>query len=300
MSHSLTIDSTKPFSALNERLHASTDGRFWLGRLWQTVKTSWQDQGAVKAAGVLSGYTAVKAYTCFFAYLCLEGAYRSFEEASIAYREEGHVTRELGDAGGWTSLAMFSLFALGATLTQCIREFEYDDIKRICNDWYEEVGKQEIIVDREEFYAHLCKILSNFSAQCLSQKSIVSQRLTALEIMQSLNDLNYAGDAAEGSELHLDRELKRFYLLVHAERTNKVAFANYFERLKTGLRAVKAQQGIWGQFKAISTGVACPIIFTANSLLSYIGEVPLMKQVFGQREDLLQWSRICAGRGRAS
>lgn len=292
MSAALNIDRIHPFSHLNERIHQVADHSRYFGRLWKTIKLVKEKQGCIRAAGASVGLVAAAVYTSVFSYFCLEGAGRSLEETYVSLKENGKLVQAIGDAGGWISLPIFSFFALDSTLRQIMREGEFAEVKKICQNWHNEVAsssvpqERRVVLPKEEFYVNIHHIFDALAPQCLLYKSVVSRKLLALEIIEGLEVFEDEAELNPASQLSVDRRLKPIYQEIEKDWQKTICFSKYYDRMKTGIDATRAKYGKWRMVGNVITGIALPVLLGVTSLFSAMGEVELGKKIFGEREDL--------------
>lgn len=288
------IDQVRPFSDLNVYLDKSTDKAPYLGRIWQTVKMIKNDHGYVAATAAASGILIGSVYSFTFSYFCLEGCVRSLYEADESFKHHGRLSQSLGDAGGWLSLPIYSIFALNTTLRQLIREGEFSKIQSFCREWHKKVTSETIsISDRvhisvEEFYSNINNILDGVAQQCLSYKSVVNRKLLALGIIESLEGADLEAPLTPTSEFCLDKQLKNIFKEIKSESDKSTKTNNYIHRLRTGLSITKEMHGTSSRNWSIITGIACPIIFAFASVCSAIGIPILGEKIFVQKEDVVE------------
>lgn len=291
------INQARPFASLSEYIHNETDNCSWYGRLWKAVKSPWQEDGCLAGITTTTAVVIAKVYTFTFTYFCLEGSYRALEETFFVAEEEGRVASEVGDAGGWSALAIFSVIALGTTLSQYIRENEFRRVKPLCKTWYNSASTGNVNIEKKKFYSKVNGILETISSEGLYndvRKNTIGRTLIALQTMNELEseEKDMEEQPIIASELSLDRQLQPIYQAIHDEQQTTLSLSNYSERMLTSWHSIKETTNKPGQAVLIITGIACPIILLLGSIGSIVGDLMLGYEVLIQHENLLATGHV--------
>jgi hypothetical protein len=204
-------------------------------------------------------------------YFCMEGVVRSFIDFANDERTIERLT-PLGDAGGWFSLCLFTTLAVKSIFDRIIAEGEYIRLEEICHDWY--YNNQN--ANPNTLYLKLNALYSAFQARCLFSKSLLSRRLTLLNILQA---------APKTELLNLDSKLQDTFLSINMQIKKKTEIKQCCRRLMLGHKQLR-KKGCLIATSATIFGIAFPIHLVVNVCLSLIGEVGLGKELFHDREDV--------------
>lgn len=242
---------------LREEIREQFERRNFLSRTHASICAIRAEKGqsiSALAIGTLSASSVVGGALCW---LTLEGAVRSIidviEDDRFIVRLRG-----LGDAGGWTSLSLFTVLAVKGVYEVVIHEGEYIQFKALSRSWFENKPQQV----KELLYSKLHELANSLSARCLFIKSQASKRLFAIEICQPEIDVGL-----EQVFRDITLELKQ---KSHCKRCCRVF----------------SDRGCSVSLSARIFGIIFPILLVANCLLSIVGEIGLGKEIFGDREDL--------------
>lgn len=251
-------------------------------RLCKSVNSVIQKKGCLTGSAMISTMIAVKAFVLTFSYFCMEGVVRSFMAVAVDEYDDKIVSlRPLGDAGGWTALALFSMTAAGNLTMKLIREGEYIRVQSICKKWMKD--HQELIQENpkpyEKLYLTIQDILYDYSTQCLFSKSLLSRKLTALKIHEP-SKIN-----VEDPPFSKDKNLEPFFHKIQLKLQKKSSSKQYFQRFFYGQRSVM-RHGCSRELNSLIFGIAIPIILLGTALLSFVGQIGLAKQLFYDREEL--------------
>lgn len=266
--------------SLTQRIHSETDQCFFAKRLYRSLKTIAQEKGCLTAALTAGGLAGAKVYALAISYFCMEGTVRSF----MAIPEDDRPIvrlRPLGDVGGWTDLALFSMIGFGALMFKIIQEGEYLRIKSLCQKWIQDNKNQ--IEENPAFLNHLHAeindLLDAYSSQCLFSKSLLSRRLVTLEILPSSHQID------AHAKLSKDRRLQNIFCDVQSDLED-ISLKHYFHRVYEGHKSIKNGGGRSTQLSALIMGVAIPLILLSSAIFSLVGEFGLGKELFIDREEL--------------
>lgn len=313
-----------PISAsqsLQTTIYNQTDNRFFVRRLFSSLKAIGQEKGYVKGGVTTAALTAASVYTLAFSYFLLEGSVRSLIDVHNDHSIVG--LRPIGDAGGWIGLSVFSVMALRDIYIKVIREGEYIRLKSICQQWLKD--NKNWIQKHPEFYDQLyVKIsdqLDTFQSQCLFSKSLVSRRFIILDIFQKTNseiqeldvkkrpsevqeldveaqlsevqELDVEAQSSElsfqselDSELDKDRKLQNIFLKIKTEMNDISSSKQYCRNIYEGQKSIRQGGGCFKQLEAVTLGIAIPILLLSCAIFSFIGEFGLGKELFIDREEL--------------
>lgn len=254
--------STKihPLTLLSQEITNATDKVSYWDRLCRTIHLVKEKKGTVAAVGTATGVVFAGAYTALFSYFCFEGTARALHDCYTSVQEEGRLSQDIGDAGGWGSLPLFSFFSFRRALNQLMREGDFAQIKSIS------LKDQP---SAASLYTHLNDVLDQLAGQCFIYKSVLECRLLSLELV--------TGNADPCSDLSLDRQLKETYQEIEEERK-----VSYLTRLQTSCNARDASQS---KVSRIITGIVCPIFLSLGAMCSAIGEPILGQKVIGEKEE---------------
>lgn len=259
------------FSSLNKEILSATDQVSYRGRLWRTIGLINEKKGTVAAVGTAAGVVLAGAYTALFSYFCFEGTGRALHDCYTSVQETGQLSQEIGDAGGWGSLPLFSFYSFRRVLNQLMREGDFAQVKSVCAKWCEtDVGKE---VSAADLYTQLNEIFDQISGQCLAYKSVVGSRLLSMEIVKELKGTK----ADPCSDYYLDQQLHSIYTQIEEDRK-----VTYLSRLQIACHTPDAAQG---KVSRIITGIVCPIYLSIAAVCSAIGEPILGQKVIGEKVD---------------
>lgn len=259
------------FTTFNQDVICATDEVSYRERLWRTIGLVNETKGTVAAVGTAAGVFFAGAYTALFSYFCFEGTARALHDCHTSVQETGKLSQEIGDAGGWSSLPLFSFYSFRRVLNQLMREGDFAQIKSVCARWCEtEAGKE---VSAANLYTQLNEIFDQMSGQCLVYKSVISCRLLSMEIVKELKGTK----ADPCSDYYLDQQLSSVYTQIEEDR--KVP---YLTRLQASCNVPDAVQG---KVSRIITGIVCPIFLSIAAVCSAIGEPILGQKVIGEKVD---------------
>lgn len=266
---------------LGQAIHKETDNRYFLTRYCSSVKSIVTEKGFGK--GILSAcaVTCAKIYAVTFSYFCIEGAIRSIIDVA---KDDTFLVRlrPLGDAGGWTALALFSAMTITTLASGFVREGEHLRLKKIFINWIQK-NKDKIDEDPKlynQLYKEMNEQFEKISSQCLFSKQLLSMRITLLTIC------NDAPQQEENSVLYKDRALEATFLKIQKKLYKDSSCKKYFHRFYDGLKSIKKDGGYTRLLGSLAKGVALPIILITGAALSLVGEIGLGKELFSDRENL--------------
>jgi hypothetical protein len=257
---------------LNEMIHHNTDQRFFVSRVAHSIKNVFSEKGCLTGGAMIGAITAAKVYTLAFAYFCMEGTVRSIIDA----RDIGSlIARPLGDAGGWNSLALFSLLAFGTFTVQMVREGEYLQLKKLFLQWLEKSPD-----NKRRVYGAFNEILDAFNGQCFLAKNVVSRRLMALQVMpESYPD-------QQDKHFRLDKKLQTTFTAIKSDIEKMTGSRYYCHRIYAGQCSIVQAGGYSRQLGSLILGVAIPLILLTGAFISLMGQLALGHELFVEREDL--------------
>lgn len=264
-------------STLYKTIQNQTINRCQPVRYFLSFKTIFREKGV--GAGLLSTctLTAAATYAVAFSYFCLEGTARSIIE--VATDETPIIRlRPLGDVGGWTALALFSLLTVKTIGDRLIGEGEYLYLKSICTKWIQD-NKSAIEANPENFrhiYKKILDCFEEFNSRCLFSKNLISRHINALEMMQEIPEVE-----EQDGTLRKDKNLQEIFKNIQTKINNKKSCARAYEGFKSTMQSA-------GCFRCLSviSLLALPILLFVGVLASIVGEIGLGKQIFADREEL--------------
>ncbi len=266
---------------LNQTVYEKTENRFFLTRYCSAIKSITKEKGWT--TGILStcAMTGAKIYGLAFSYFCMEGSARSVID--VINDDQFLVRlRPLGDAAGWTALALFSALTITTLSSRFIKEGEYLRLKSIFQKWI--LKNKEEIEKTEEMprmiYNEMSKHLDKVSSQCFFPKNLASLQTTVLTLFCDVRE------ERENSVLYKDKILEATYEKIRKNLENQSSATQYFSRLYDGLKSIKKHGGYSRLTGSIIKGIALPIIFFSGAFLSFVGEIGLGKEIFFDRNEL--------------
>lgn len=268
-------------STIGKAIHKETDHYSFLSRICRSVKSISQEKGWGMGALSVCAMTGAKIYAFAFSYFCLEGVVRSLIDV---YKDDTYIVRirPLGDVGGWSALSLFAALTIGTLASRLIKEGEYIRLQSICTKWVQD--NKSIIEENPKFYDQLYEkvnaIYDAYNSQCLFSKSLISRRLTALDICSE------AQPEEPDSKLSKDKVLADIFREIKKKIEEDSSAKKYFCRLYSGLKSVKQTGGCCRITGSLITGVAFPIMLLLGAVLSFVGEFGLGKEIFYDREEL--------------
>lgn len=266
---------------ITKYVQKETADLWFLNRLTRSLHTVAQKRGCLAAAAMASCALSTKVYALAVAYFTAEGSLRALEDLARSNSTDIVRLRSLGDSGGWMALTIFSLFGAGTILLKLVREGEYLRIKELLKDWLES-NQSVILEDPDSFknlYLKINDLLDACQSQCLFQKSLISRRITALDLLER-NPL-----PEECSLQRKHKALKKTFDAIKTDLEEATAMKYYFHRLYDGQRSV-AKNGCGKRLGALVMGVAIPLILLTTAVMSFVGEFGLGKELFMDREEL--------------
>ncbi len=258
-----------------------TDQRYFSARIFPSIQNVSKKKG--RAAGFVMGssLTIAAISSMAISYFTLEGSVRALID--LAGNNGNHLValRSLGDAGGWTSLAVFSLLGLGTVSVKIIREGEYLGLKKICKTWI----RQNINVIREDpdsfnhLYGEINDLFDAYQTQCLIPKNLVNHRNITVKMFSN------SEIPAQEKIYRIDKGMENLLQEIKVDMDQATSLDNYFQRIRDGQNELR-RQGHSKQLGAIILGVALPLILLTTTVMSCVGEVGLGKELFSDREAL--------------
>lgn len=270
---------------LTKWIRTETDDRWFISRFVNAAHTITKKKGGVAGAMMVSSALVASVYGIAVAYFTSEGSVRALIDLAH-HNQTGNSTdivylRSLGDSGGWSALTVFSLFGTGAILIKLMREGEYLTVKKALKKW---IASQQSTISEDpsafkNLYLKINDLLDAYQSQCLFQKSLVSRRITALEILEK-NPL-----PSECSLHRKDKALKKVFVDIKRDLEDATSMKYYFHRIYDGQRSV-AKNGCSKRLGSLVMGVAIPLILMVTMIFSYVGEFGLGKELYIDREEL--------------
>lgn len=269
------ISDRQLFQELTSFVQEKTINKGILGRGVSAIKFISKEEGAVKASLITGGIIISFCYAGTFIYFCLEGTYRSLDEGLSAL-SKGEVIRELGDAGGWLALPIFVSMALQKVFKGFLHDVEFYSLKTLLSRQGKEVCLRKPNLSRIKLKTFIQNQISIIAAQTLFQKRLVDIEVSAIKITNKC--IPQKKTKKELTLLLIFKELQ-------TKITEAISYKNYLKRVRSGLTSIKATHGISGVIQSTLTGIALPILLLSCSVLSFMGEPPLMEEVLVHKED---------------
>jgi len=270
-----------PFFQLNNQIHEEMDRPSCLTRFCRTITKIRKDYGRCAAVAATATKVAAVAYGLVVSCFLVKGSVYSFMEI----HEEGMV-QAWGDIGGWLTLPIVTYYSISRTLSYGFREAEYRTIPSLCKEWYTKASAKGQI-SAEDFYVQMTHILDTVAGQCLMNKTVVSRKLKALEIIRQLGLIKKNTSLDPNSELSLDLELEARYIEMEKER--KRNGKNYLSRLKEGVNVTEPAFSNQSKVSRVVSGITLPICLLFNTACSAIGEPLLCFKLMVEKEDLAEY-----------
>ncbi|CRX37445.1 hypothetical protein [Estrella lausannensis] len=270
---------------MTQWIKAETDDRWFISRFARAAQAITKKKGGLAGTLMVSSALAAKVYGLAVAYFTSEGSVRALIDLAH-HNTTGNTTdivylRSLGDSGGWSALAVFSLFGTGALLLKLVREGEYITVKKALKTWIatQHAAIAEDPASAKHLYLKINDLLDAYQSQCLFQKSLVARRITALDILEK-NPL-----PSECSLYRKDKALKKVFCDIKRDLEEATSIKYYFHRIHDGQRSV-AKNGISKRLGSLIMGVAIPIILMVTAIFSYVGEFGLGKELYLDKKEL--------------
>lgn len=261
--------------SLGQKVYQETDALYFPVRLYNSIEWVAKEKGGVAAASLTLALAISTITSLGLSYFCMEGVVRSF----MAVRDDDTPIikiRPLGDAGGWLSLIIFSTIALKTIINTSVREGESLKLPSIVQSWLAENKNSEDPHFHKKLSKKIHDLLDCFDRRRLFPRSLLSRRLTALEILQNtdLSQLN-------GKEKIMEDVLHK----LHTKIEKKTSGRRYLYRVYEGEKSI-SEKGCCTQTISLIFGFALPLILMVNVVLSLTGEVGLGKELFVNRTEL--------------
>ncbi len=267
-------------ASLYQTVRYECEGKFFLSRIHGSVQAIRHEKGRLAGAAAVGALTVSSVAGAIFCWLCLEGSVRSVIDVIEDPRSIVRL-RYLGDVGGWTSLALFSVLAVKTIFERVMAEGEYCSVKEICLQWC--LDNRHIIEQSPELmeglYQKLYELIGALQARCLFSKGVLSKHIVALDVYKA------SGLEETSSQLIVDRKLETLFKNIQAEVDIELSAKKYCCSWSAGQKKVK-QKSCSAIAAARIFGIAFPLIFMVNFVLSIVGEVGLGKELFVDREEL--------------
>lgn len=261
--------------SLGQKVYQETDGRSLPVRLYNSVQTVTKEKGKIAGASMFLGLVTASVASIGLSYFCMEGVVRSFMEV----RDDDTPiikVRPLGDVGGWLSLVIFSTMALKTIVDSCVREGESIELPFIIQKWIEENNSLEDPNFHKDLYGKINDLLDSFNQRRLFPKSLLSRRLTALEILEK---------SGLSQVTCKDKKIENVLLKLHTKVEKKTSCWQYPYRVYEGQKSI-SEKGSLTWVISLILGIAVPLILLANVVFSITGEVGLGTQLFVNRTEL--------------
>lgn len=264
-----------PNSILAQAIHDETDRRFFAVRVQSSIQIVFKEKGCLAGGLMVGAMTITQIAALALSYFCMEGSVRSLIEVGKDPRPIVRM-RYFGDVGGWTSLAMFSALVVKDVHEKLIGEGEYLNLRHICQKCIQENRSffEENPSFLEELYLELNKILDFYNEKCLFSKSLISRRIAALEISEESNLI------PTNKEHCQDKKLNSIFINLQAEMDKN----SYCRQAYEGHTIIMSKMSL-NPTVSLVFGIAFPVIFLSNVVLSLIGEFGLGKELFIDKEE---------------
>ncbi len=253
-----------------ETIKSKTDALYYPNRMFKAVKAFSKHKGMLYGLGAGMTILTSSAIFALLLYPCYEGVARSFmivaENISTLSR-----IRPLGDAGGWNTLPIINLLAYKAFYESIIREGEILRIEAICKKWIANNQDSEKL-DENQLYDEIFETLSDFNKRRLFPKTLASLHLTTLSLCPVTDTVG---------KVHQKRQLLPYFSSINQDIEN----SSYLSQATLGFQMV-GTKSILSKTLCLTMSVALPIILITNSILSLIGEVGLINDVYVNQTDL--------------
>lgn len=270
---------------LSTAIHEQTDDRYLIWRFCDALHRIGKAKGrlfSIMTAGTLA---SIKVYAVAIVYFCMEGSIRSVIDFSEEDEDQAARFRPLGDASGWTAMAVFTVMTVTVLFLKVVREGEYLKLKSICLKWMEENKERQKPKFLNKWYLQVNDILDAHQSQLLFPKSIISRKLTALKIQQS------SGFKSRHPTYKKDKKLKKTFKCIQKELDEAISTKKYFHRLIEGQKSFK-RQGYFKLTAALMMGIVLPIFLLIVGIFSFVGEVGLTKEIFHDRKGLSETGHV--------
>jgi len=258
-----------------------TDNRWYLSKLYNSLTSIGKEKGALTELALLGMMSASACSAMIVSSFCMEGSVRSIKEVIHDKRRIVRM-RPLGDVGGWTSLAVFSLIVIKQLFDKIIKEGEFFHAQAQGKEWLQIVRAE--MIEKPEIHAKIYQQLNEYfdalSLRCFFSKSIVSNRISLLEIYPGPLELQ------NNTSYGLDKKLEPIYRKVQSKLTKKTSTWNYIERLISAKNEMM-QKSRMIQIATLIFGIVIPIILILNATLSMVGEFGLGKELFVDKKELV-------------
>ncbi len=260
---SLQIPPINPLEQLSKLLYNNTLDQFWLGRIITGIHAVGDKKGRVaETAFVIVGIIGTMVFGSAV-YFSAEGSYYLFEQTYTALNNSSRVPSQIGHAGEWSSQVIIYSFFFFMEIKKIVRESDYKNLKRTITEWLPSHANQ---VDMNLLYQMVERNLYALGAECFYPKNALSQRLSAIQIMDNVDTSQFPCQ-----RLDTDRQLKKLLKQMHQEIKQELGLRNYFKRAWRGITGIGQDHGRVAQIGAVVTGVALPLFLGFQSLLSFVG-----------------------------
>lgn len=236
----------------------------FISRLHASIKAISNEHGKATAGVAITALSVSSVAGAALCWLTMEGSVRSIIDVIEDQRPIVRL-RYLGDAGGWTSLALFTVVAVKGIFEKILHEGEYIQFKDIATNWLADKAEAE----KEALYPKICVILDELASRGLFTKYAAAKHALAIELCNPA----------------VESRLQPIFENITKELQQELLSKKYCCRMMRGGRSIKSR-GCSPTLTARIFGIVFPILLMVNFALSIVGEVGLGTELFGLREDL--------------
>ncbi len=264
-----------PFLDLDRQIYDQPSQDSSWCRIGKTFRYVQKDSGSVSSVAMGMIIFLGMIYMLGASYFCLEGVGRSLVRSYEALQQGEGLSSPLGNAGGWFSLSIFSLYSMRSFFKRFMKEGDFASMKETCISWSSHQSNVEPLI----FYEKVHQYQLDLSSQCFMTKNVFRLRQDLLDIMNQSFYLN-------NFTLFPENELTELYATIGKDVDSATSCSMYFHRIYYGVLRVYNREGLPGAAGSVISGVAIPIILGVCCLFSLLGEGPLGAHILRDRQDL--------------
>lgn len=265
-------------NTLTQQVHEQTDQLFIGKRFYEATKAYCQKKGFIKTSAILLSGTVATVYSLAASYFCLEGVARSYSD--VHHRNgtfEG--MQGIGNTGEWSNLPILSAIAIGTLAMEFLYEGEYYKISSIAKKWLikakgDTENPQKIPLG---IYDEMHHLLEDYR-----RRSLFTKELYPLRTLKIVKKASF--DCQEKRYLQ-DVKLEKFLQSIQIELDEKISLSNHIQRIYMGMTADRLR-GTTEKIQSIVGGIFLPLFFVYTGICSWVGEGPLAKVLFVNKENL--------------
>lgn len=264
--------------ALGQALDHYTAEQWRICRFFGAIKAIEKEKGLNRTALGLLVATVGLVYSLTASGFCIKGSADSVNTTIYANNTLDTIA-PLADIGGFVSVAIGTILAIGNGFIRITREGEYYKLKSFCKKWIV-ANKAAIISDLQghsDFYSELNDLWDYVNTNCLFSKSLLSRRLTVLDLY------NKAGLPDAGAEMLIDRQLEPILEGINRKISKKTSCGKCCCVIASGQKSYY-QSSALGQGASLIIGIVVPILFFSVIVLSWTGGVTSAIKVFNKHE----------------